>query len=219
MPHTLLLDLDGTLVDTLPDIVAALNRLMAKRGLALFSRAATASMVGDGVAKLVKRAFATRGVTADAAAVADFTADYTAHATTASCIYPGVADGLQTMAAEGWRLAVCTNKPAVAAHAVLSAVGVAPLLAAIGAGDSYPMRKPDPAHLLATLRAAGGEPRRALMGGDHRHDISAARDAGLPSIFAAWGYGTLDMAADATAVAQNFTELVAIARRLSSSWA
>jgi phosphoglycolate phosphatase len=209
-----LLDLDGTLVDTVPDLAAALNRLMAAHGLAPLSLAETAAMVGDGVAKLVERAFAARGGTFDVAAVAAFSADYSVHVAVESKLYPGVAETLRALAGEGWRLAVCTNKPEVATRALLAVTGLAPLFAAVGAGDSFPVRKPDPAHLLATLRAAGGKPGGAVMAGDHRNDVLAARGAGVPCVFAAWGYGTPAMAEGAAAVARDFVELGVIVRRL-----
>ena len=88
------------------------------------------------------------------------------------------------------------------------ALGLAPLFAAIGGGDSFPVRKPDPAHLLATLQAAGGEPAHAVMVGDHANDVAAARGAGVPCIFAAWGYGPPAMAEGAAAVADDFAGLV-----------
>jgi phosphoglycolate phosphatase len=210
----MLLDLDGTLVDTVPDLTAALNRLMASRGLPPLSFAETASMVGDGVAKLVERAFAAHGTTPDETAVADFSLDYGAHAAVDSRLFPGVATSLRGLAEDGWRLAVCTNKPEAAARSLLAALGLAPLLAAVGGGDSFPVRKPDPAHLLATLHAAGGEPGRAVMAGDHANDVAAARGAGLPCIFAAWGYGPLAMAEGAAAVAKDVEEMAAVARRL-----
>jgi phosphoglycolate phosphatase len=214
LTRTLLLDLDGTLVHSVPDLCAALNRLMRARGLAGFSQPKTALMVGDGVAKLVERAFAARDRMPDPGAVAEFSADYGAHAAVESIPYPGVADALRALAAEGWRLAVCTNKPEAAARAVLGALGLGGYFAAIGGGDSFPVRKPDPAHLLATLQRAGGEPAHAVMAGDHANDITAARGAGLPCIFAAWGYGPPSMAAGAVEIARDFAELTAIARRL-----
>jgi phosphoglycolate phosphatase len=210
--RTLLLDLDGTLVHSVPDLAAALNRLMATRGLAGFSHPETASMVGDGVAVLIGRAFAARGRTPDERAVAAFSADYVQHSAVDSRPYPGVADGLRTLADEGWKLAVCTNKPECAARALLSALGLVSLFAAIGGGDSFPVRKPDPAHLLATLQAAGGEPAHAMMAGDHANDVAAARGAGVPCIFAAWGYGPLTMAEGAVAIARDFGELVRMVR-------
>ncbi len=155
MTRTLLLDLDGTLVDSVPDLAAALNRLMLARGLAAFDHAAVTAMVGDGAAALLARAFAARGTAQDAAALDDFLADYTAHATVATRPFPGVEDGLRRLAAEGWRLAVCTNKPEAAARALLGGLGLADHFAAIGGGDSFAVRKPDPGHLLATLVMAG----------------------------------------------------------------
>jgi phosphoglycolate phosphatase len=213
--RTLLLDLDGTLVHSVPDLADALNRLMRSRGLPSFTEAETALMVGDGVAKLVERAFAAHGLAADHAAVAEFSADYGTHAAVRSRAYPGVAEGLRSLSAEGWRLAVCTNKLEAAARSLLAALGLADCFAAIGGGDSFPVRKPDPAHLLATLRAAGGDPAHAVMAGDHANDVAAARGAGVPCIFAAWGYGLPAMAEGAAAVAQDFGELVAVARRLA----
>ena len=214
MTRTLLLDLDGTLVHSVPDLAAALNRLMQARGLGAFSQAETALMVGDGVAKLVERAFAARARVADAGAVAAFSADYGAHAAVATRAYPGVAEGLRSLAGEGWRLAVCTNKLEAAARSLLGALGLAEYFAAIGGGDSFPVRKPDPAHLLATLQAAGGDAAHAVMAGDHANDVAAARGAGVPCIFAAWGYGLPAMSEGASAVARDFGELVAIARQL-----
>ena len=214
MIRTLLLDLDGTLVHSVPDLAAALNRLLAAHGLAGLSHAETAAMVGDGVARLVERAFAARGRVADSDTVAEFSADYGAHSAVETAPYPGVAEALRSLAGEGWRLAVCTNKPEQAARTLLAAVGLAPLFAAIGGGDSFATRKPDPAHLLATLEAAGGERTHAVMAGDHANDVTAARGAGLPCIFAAWGYGPMAMAEGAVAVAQDFTELAEIARGL-----
>ena len=210
----MLLDLDGTLIDTVPDLAAALNRLAHARGLARFTPAETAAMVGDGVAKLVERACAARGCRADAADVAAFTADYAAHAALASRPYPGVAETLRWLTAEGWRLAVCTNKPAAPARLLLAHLGVLPLLAAIGAGDSFPVKKPDPDHVRLTLREAGGDPGRSVMIGDHHNDVAAGQGAGLPTIFAAWGYGAPEMAAGADAVAESFAVVPALCERL-----
>ena len=214
MTRTLLLDLDGTLVHSVPDLAAALNRLMGARALAGFSHPETASMVGDGVAKLVERAFAARGRAPDAGAVAEFSADYLLHAAVETRPYPGVANGLRALAEDGWRLGVCTNKPERAARALLAALELGSLFAVIGGGDSFPVRKPDPAHLLATLKAAGGDPGHAVMAGDNANDVAAARGAGLPCIFAAWGYGPLEMAQGAAAIAGDFDELVTIVKRL-----
>ena len=210
----MLLDLDGTLIDTVPDLAAALNRSMDAPGPARFSLAETASMVGDGVAKLVERAYAARGRQATQANIAAFSADYLAHVVVDSRPYPGVAETLRRLHAQGWRLAVCTNKPEAPARALLAAFGLDGLFAAIGGGDSFPVRKPDPRHMLATLAAAGGTPAAAVAVGDHANDVAAARGAGLPCIFAAWGYGAASMAKGAAAVAQGFAEVPALAKAL-----
>jgi phosphoglycolate phosphatase len=211
---TLVLDLDGTIVDSVPDLAAALNRLMARRGLAPFSLAETARMVGDGVQRLVERAFVARGQTADAGAIEEYVADYGRNYAVASRLFPGVVTTLESLRAEAWRLAVCTNKLEQPARDLLDALGLAGTFDAIGGGDSFPVRKPNPAHLLATLRAAGGVPEMAVMAGDHANDVAAGKGAGLPVIFAAWGYGAPEMAAGADAVARDFTELPDIAAAL-----
>jgi phosphoglycolate phosphatase len=187
---------------------------MARRSLAGFPWPEVAAMVGDGAAALIDRAFAARQAIPDAAALDAFLADYGANAARETRAFPGVEPGLRDLVARGWRLAVCTNKPAAPARALLAALGLDGLFAAIGAGDSFPTRKPDPAHLLATIAAAGGTAGRAVMAGDHRNDVIAATGAGIPCIFAAWGYGAPAMAQGAAAIAGSFPELVGIAERL-----
>ena len=211
---TLLLDLDGTLVDSAPDLAACLNRLLASRGFAPLAPTAVVAMIGDGVGMLLQRGFAARDAVPDAQALADFMADYAAHLADATRPYPGAAAALARLRGAGWRLGVCTNKPEALARGVLAATGLLPAIAAIGGGDSFPVRKPDPGHLRATLARAGGDPARAVMAGDHRNDILAARGAGLPSVFAAWGYGTPEMAAGADAIAAGFAHLPGLVMRL-----
>jgi phosphoglycolate phosphatase len=214
MPKTLVLDLDGTLVDSVPDLRAALNRLFAARGLAPFAYNEVAAMVGNGAQVLLTKAFMARGREYDQAAFDVFLADYTENSAVESRLYPGVPETLRRFADDGWALAVCTNKPEVPARKVLEAFGIAPMVAAIGGGDSFPVKKPDPAHLLATLAAAGGAPDSAVMVGDHHNDVAAAAGAGLPCIFAAWGYGARSMADGAACVAERFTDLPKMAEGL-----
>ncbi len=214
MARTLLLDLDGTLVDSVPDIAAALNRLMAARSLAPFTNQQVASMVGDGVAVLVARAFAARGAEPDPDAAGKFAADYEAHVAVDSRLFPDVVPVLTGLAREGWRFAVCTNKPERTSRTLLETLGVLPLLRAVGGGDSFPVRKPDPAHLLATLAKVPGTADRTLMLGDHHNDVIAAAGAGMPCIFAGWGYGAPGMSEGSAAVARDFTDAAAIANRL-----
>jgi len=207
MRGTLVVDLDGTLVDSLPAIARALNRVLAARGLDALARPAIAAMIGDGVAVLLRRAFAYYRQEADAQALADFRADYDADPISGCALFPDAAEVLTGLVERGWRLAICTNKPVAPARAMLAAFGMADLFAAIGGGDSFATRKPDPAHLLATLEAAGGQVGQAVMLGDHANDIQAARGAGVPAVFAAWGYGAPEMALGAQAVAHGFCDI------------
>ena len=214
MVRTLVLDLDGTLVDSVPDLAAALNRMAIRRGFAPFTHPETALMVGDGARVLIERACAARHAAFDEAAFTAFLSDYTAHAAVESRPFPGAEGALGALRDRGWRFAVCTNKPAAATHALLNALGLQHWFTAVGGGDSFPTRKPDPAHLLMTLAAAGGTPGAAIMVGDHRNDVQAAAGAGLPCIFAGWGYGPAAMSAGATATAASFADLPALAERI-----
>lgn len=202
MTRLAVFDLDGTLVDSAPDLHAALDRLMATRGLAPFRRAEVIAMIGDGAKVLVERALAARAHRFEQAALDAFLADYGATAAVETRPFPGIPDALDALAAQGWRLAVCTNKPEAPARELLAALGLAHRFAALGGGDSFPTRKPDPGHLLATIAAAGGVGDGAVMIGDHHNDIRAARGAGLPGLFVGWGYGPSAMAEGAPIVAR-----------------
>jgi phosphoglycolate phosphatase len=190
-------DLDGTLVDSAPDLHAALDRLMAVKRLPGFARAEVVAMIGDGVRVLLERAYAARGITLDEAGLQHFMTDYEANAAVLTRAFDGIPELLGGLRDAGWRLAVCTNKPAGAARVLLSGLGLDGHFSALGGGDSFPMRKPDPGHLRATLAAAGAAPEDTVMIGDHRNDIEAARGAGVRAIFAGWGYGPHSMAGGA----------------------
>ena len=190
-------DLDGTLVDSAPDLHAALDRLMAVKRLPGFARAEVVAMIGDGVRVLLERAYAARGIALDEADLQHFMTDYEANAAVLTRAFDGIPELLGGLRDAGWRLAVCTNKPEGAARVLLSGLGLDGHFSALGGGDSFPMRKPDPGHLRATLAAAGAAPEDAVMIGDHRNDIEAARGAGVRAIFAGWGYGPHSMAGGA----------------------
>lgn len=194
MTRIAVFDLDGTLVDSAADIHAALDRLMAVRGLPGFARSEVVAMIGDGVRVLVTRALAARGLPFDEAALAAFMADYEAEAAVLTRPFEGIPAVLDRLATEGWRMAVCTNKPEAAARHLLDALDLYRHFAALGGGDSFSVRKPDPGHLRATIAAAGAAAERAVMIGDHRNDVRAAAGCAVPCIFAGWGYGPLEMA-------------------------
>jgi phosphoglycolate phosphatase len=202
-------DLDGTLVDSAPDLHAALDRLMAVKRLPGFARAEVVGMIGDGVRVLLERAHAARGIALDEAGLQHFMTDYEANAAVLTRAFDGIPELLGGLRDAGWRLAVCTNKPEGAARVLLSGLGLDGHFSALGGGDSFPMRKPDPGHLRATLAAAGAAPEDAVMIGDHRNDIEAARGAGVHAIFAGWGYGPHSMAGGAP-IAADVTGLRAL---------
>jgi len=194
-------DLDGTLIDSLPDIATAVNRVLGWRGLLPLPAREIEGMIGDGAKVLLDRALAARGVVAGAADMDVFMDWYTEHGADETRPYPGVVEALAALRRAGHRLGVCTNKPAAAAREILASLGLDAFFDAVTGGDSTPYRKPDPRHLAATLAALGAQ--EAVMVGDHFNDMAAAKGCGIPGIFAAWGYGT----AAADYVAQNAFEL------------
>jgi phosphoglycolate phosphatase len=207
-------DLDGTLVDSAPDIAAAVNRMLAARRLSLLSQAAVAAMVGDGLHVLMDRVFAAAGTPLDPAAADEYLADYEANVLVETALFPGIEAALDQLAAAGCRLAVCTNKPEHATHLLLAGLGVADRFVAVGGGDSFAARKPHPLHLAGTIARAGGSAARALMVGDHRNDILAATGCAVRPIFAGWGYGHPGMEQGAAAIAAMPADLPGIVARL-----
>jgi phosphoglycolate phosphatase len=187
--RAVIFDLDGTLIDSDPDISAALNRVLAAEGLETLSVEEVKRMIGDGAKVLVQRAFAARGAEADTRHVAAFLADYEANAVVNTVPYAGIPAVLRGLQAAGHPLAVCTNKPIWAARRVLAALDLAGYFPVVLGGDSTPWRKPDPRHLAATIEALGAAPENAVMIGDHENDMLAAGRLGVPGIFVTWGYG------------------------------
>jgi phosphoglycolate phosphatase len=217
-PPVLLCDLDGTLVDSLPDLAAAIGELLEEEGRPGLAPEAVAAMVGDGVPKLIERALAATGGVPPAAALAALVARYLpiyeARMTELTRPYPGAIETLRALKAAGWRLAVCTNKPEATSRAILAGLGFEGLFEAVSGGDSLTVKKPDPGHLLGLLAglgvAPGAAPGAAVMLGDSRNDILAARTAGLPVIAVAHGYGgTPARELGADRVIESFAELPA----------
>ena len=195
-------DLDGTLIDSLPDLAAALNRSLARHGQAPITTDQVKPMVGDGALMLLQRGYSARGLTPSDADTDIFLADYQAHVTDLTSIYPEIPAMLATLAAQGYALAVCTNKPEASARKVLAALNLlAPFPVVIG-GDTTPFRKPDPRHLQAVLDAIGVAPAHAVMIGDHPNDLATADGCGAGAIFCAWGYGQSDSPHRAASPAQ-----------------
>ncbi|HWG79176.1 MAG TPA: phosphoglycolate phosphatase [Stellaceae bacterium] len=194
--RAILFDLDGTLVDSVPDLAAAVNGLLAELDRPALGLAQVTSMVGDGTSALVERALAASGAagTPLRAAHDRFLALYEADPTRLTRPYPGVPAVLDQLAAAGWRLGVCTNKPERATRAVLTGLDLDGFFAVVLGGDSGPTRKPDPGPLHAALGRLGSAPGNAAMIGDHRNDVVAAQAAGMPVVFARYGYGAATLA-------------------------
>lgn len=184
----LLLDLDGTLVDSLDDLAGALNALRAELGLPTLDRGAIEPMVGDGVAKLVARGLADGGIDATQEHIARLMTLYGGRLTRHTRPYPGVAETLPALAAAGWRLGLCTNKPEAPARAILAAFDLTRHFAVITGGDSFAARKPDPGHALQALARMGCAPAAAVLVGDSHVDLATGRNAGLPVVLMSYGY-------------------------------
>ena len=184
-------DLDGTLVDTAPDLIGALNRVLDEEGLPRVPLASARHLVGQGARALLIRGFAEAGRTLEGEeaeqCVARFLDVYRAHIADESVPFPGLTEALDALEADGARLTVCTNKPGVYARLLLEALDLSGRFVAVTGPDDAPAKKPDPRHLLASIAAAGGA-ERFLLVGDSLADVAAARGAGAPSIVVSFGY-------------------------------
>lgn len=192
-------DLDGTLADTAADLVAAANAVAAAQGWPALDPQAERAVAGRGSRALLRRAMARAGMAEDLALVEAlvpaFLDDYAGRIADRSRLYPGAVACLDSLAADGWRLGVCTNKPVGLARTLLTALGVADRFAAVLGADSLPVRKPDPRHLFETLARVGGRPERAVLIGDTATDRETARRAGVPCILMRHGYAEGPLAA------------------------
>jgi phosphoglycolate phosphatase len=185
----LVFDLDGTLVDSLPDLRAALNEML--RGLTRRELSAdeVRRMIGDGTHALVQRALHATGEVVDLeSAHHRFLDFYEAAPTRLSRLYPDVATTLSSLVGSGARLAICTNKQQAATLAVLDGFDIAKYFEVIVGGDLVPFRKPDPRHLLTVLEQVRASPKQSVMIGDNENDYAAARAAGVAVILMRYGY-------------------------------
>jgi phosphoglycolate phosphatase len=189
---TIVYDLDGTLADTAEDLVATLNYLLGREGLAPLPVEGAGSLLGAGARVLIKRGFAASGRSLDPqeaeALFADYLTYYNAHIVVRTRLYPGVEKALAAFARAGWRQAVCTNKIEVSAKLLIAKLGIAERFAFICGQDTFGVAKPDAKPLLMTIAASGGASERAIMVGDSGTDIKTARAAGVPVIAVDFGY-------------------------------
>jgi phosphoglycolate phosphatase len=189
---TLVFDLDGTLADTAPDLMGALNFVLQREGVAPLPVAAARRLLGAGGRALLQRGFAEAGRPIDAATLerlfVDFLAHYNAHIADGTTLFPGVVACLDRCAAAGWRLAVCTNKMEHSTKLLLGKLGVLDRFAFICGQDTFGIGKPAAKPFVETVRAAGGALDLAVMVGDSKTDIATARAAGAPVICVDFGY-------------------------------
>ena len=218
MPDFLLLfDLDGTLVDSVPDLTNALNQVLGERGYGPLTLDEVKPMVGDGVPALVGRAFAARGGSAEEATemLPRYIAFYEANATRLTKPYPGVRETLGELRRRGYRTAICTNKLQRATVRVLRGLDLEDLFDAVAGGDRYPVRKPDAGHLLELIREMGGDAERAAMIGDSENDAAAGHAAAMPVLLMRYGYARAEPETlGATAIVDRFPELPQALERL-----
>ncbi len=185
-------DLDGTLADTAGDLVATLNLILDREGLAALPLAVARPLVGGGAKALIQRGLSVHGIQVSPARLdamlADFLAHYEAHIADRTVLFPGVPEALDRFEEAGFAFAVCTNKVEQPSVLLLTALGVASRFRAICGKDTFAVSKPDGEALLQTIARAGGDRRRAIMVGDSKTDIDTARNADVPVVAVNFGY-------------------------------
>ncbi|HEY1751700.1 MAG TPA: HAD family hydrolase [Caulobacteraceae bacterium] len=214
-------DLDGTLVDTAPDLIGTLNVILAEHGHPGLPLASARTLIGHGARVMLARGFEAAGETLGPTrmdALFDRFIDlYLGRIAMASRPFPGVVAAMDALEAAGARLAVCTNKRTSLSLALLDALDLTRRFAAVVGPDLAGAAKPDPRHLAYTVEAAGGRLERALMVGDARTDTGVAAAAGVPVVAVSFGYSDVPPAElGADALIDDFAELPAAARRLLS---
>ncbi|OQM76771.1 phosphoglycolate phosphatase [Manganibacter manganicus] len=213
-------DLDGTLIDTAPDLLESLNHSLAAGALPAVDHLGFKRFVGNGGRAMIERAFAEKKkpltVEEHERLLKLFIDHYTANIPGKSRPYPGVIEAIARFEDAGFLVAVCTNKYEANSLALIEALGLTRHFTAIAGQDTFPFRKPDPRHLLKTIELAGGDPAKAVMVGDSRTDIDTAKAAGIPVVAVDFGYTDRHVSEfEPSVVISHFNELtVDLANRL-----
>ena len=191
-PKTLVFDLDGTLADTAPAIIATLNVILASLGHPPLPDQHAIELVGNGARALLAAGLKAANVPFDQSSLdklfEQFLAHYEQHIADKTRLYPGVIASLDRLADDGFNFAVCTNKMEKHAKLLLEKIGIKNRFSAICGRDSFPFFKPDPRHLTMTITEAGGHAKHAIMVGDSSTDINAAKNAKIPVVAVNFGY-------------------------------
>lgn len=194
MFQAIVFDLDGTLIDSAPDVRAALNRLLAAKGRRPLSLAEVQDLVGEGARPLIARAWVMTGAAASDSEITGliehYLGFYRANPADHTIVFAHVRPMLERLQANGYHLGICTNKPSAMTEIVLNALDLRRYFRAVLGGD-HPRRKPDGDHILETLRQMAAPVDAALYVGDSRTDVLAARNAGVPVIAVTWGYARM----------------------------
>ncbi|MDO9561644.1 MAG: HAD family hydrolase [Bradyrhizobium sp.] len=197
-PRIVVFDLDGTLVDTAPDLISALNYVLDREGLPPVPLQVARNMIGQGARRLIERGLELEGRAASVADITRLTSDfidyYAANIAVASRPFEGLEGSLDELAARGFRFAVCTNKLEWLSKLLLDQLGLSSRFAAICGADTFGVSKPDPVILRETVARAGGLIAGAIMVGDAGPDIGVARRAGIPVIGVEFGYTEVPIA-------------------------
>ena len=190
--QALIFDLDGTLIDSLPDVRVSLNRALAAAGRREITLEETKAMIGWGGRVLVEKALELTGRAGTEEEIAsirhDFLEIYAAHPAVLTTVYPGVRQTLEDFQAAGIAMGLCTNKPLVTTTPVLEALLLDGFFTVVSCGDKVPHPKPDGRHVLEVIERLGVGTQAAAMIGDSESDIDAARDAGVASVAVTFGY-------------------------------
>jgi phosphoglycolate phosphatase len=221
---TIVFDLDGTLVDTAPDLVDTLNFIFARESLPPVPYAEARTLIGGGAKAMLARGFKLEGHALAPERLdslfTDFIARYSAHIADRSQPFPGVAPALDALAANNFRLAVCTNKLEALSRRLLEARGLEDSFVAIFGQDPFGVQKPDPHVLLRTIEAVGGDVTRAVMVGDSETDVLTARAAGVPIVAVDFGYSTRPVADyGPDRLIGDFKELPAVIAQITGAFA
>ena len=215
-----LFDLDGTLIETAPDLCGALNYTLAKAGRKGVELEKVRHMIGDGARVMLRLGLEATGRSPNDeeveqwfGALLDY---YWDHVADESYVFPGVREVLSHLRGSGLKIAVCTNKPIQLSNHLFEKLGMSSYFDAVLGGDSLPVKKPHAGHIHGTLEAIGVAPDRAVMVGDSANDLAAARSAGIPVVLVTFGYTSVSVHdLEANAVINHFNELVPTLNKLS----
>lgn len=211
-PATIVFDLDGTLIDTAPDLAATVNELLRRRGRRVLQLSEIRTMIGQGARAMMAAGMKATGAVASPGEldgmIDEFIDYYSDNIAVGSEVFPGVEAALDRLEADGYRLAMCTNKHEGLSKKLVARLGLEHRFASLVGGDTLAVRKPDPRHLTETIVRAGGDVSRAILVGDSISDVSAAKAAGVPVIGVSFGYTQTPMAElDPDRIIDHFDEL------------